>query len=144
MSTITIELRQAGTVRAAMPCFELALPPHWTDGKRAITVRDLLSFLVRQEVEAFQRRQTAQRILPYMTTAQVEKGAAQGKIDPRPELPVATVAVDRAIANAVQSFTDGLFFLFVDDQQQDDIDAPLMLLPNSRITLLRLIALAGG
>ena len=41
-------------------------------------------------------------------------------------------------------FIDGLYYVFLDDVQQENLDERVYLKPNSRLTFLRLVALAGG
>ena len=54
------------------------------------------------------------------------------------------VNVDEAIAVALQAFEDGLYFVFVDDVQQNQLDSEVFLNVNSKVMFLRLTALAGG
>jgi hypothetical protein len=51
---------------------------------------------------------------------------------------------DVAVAVALQAFEDGLYFVFLDGQQQEDLDAEVRLRPDSTLTFIRLVALAGG
>jgi hypothetical protein len=54
------------------------------------------------------------------------------------------VDVDTAVETAVQAFEDGLYVVFVDDQEQAELDAELWLKPDSRMKFVRLTFLAGG
>jgi hypothetical protein len=49
-----------------------------------------------------------------------------------------------AVANALQAFEDGLYYVFVEDAHQTALDEPVRLRDGSRVTFLRLVALAGG
>jgi hypothetical protein len=51
---------------------------------------------------------------------------------------------DEAVAVALQAFEDGLYFVFVDDLQQTQLDSEVFLKTNSKVVFLRLTALAGG
>jgi hypothetical protein len=51
---------------------------------------------------------------------------------------------DAAVTTALQAFTDGLYFVFLDDVQQQDLDAEVLVRPESRLTFIRLVALPGG
>jgi hypothetical protein len=111
----------------------------------AVTLREFISAVVRQEVAAFRERQEQRQVLRALTAAQIAEGAAKGKIDSggRPET---ETAVDEAaaVANALQAFEDGLYYVFVDDAQQTALGEPVRLRDGSRVTFLRLVALAGG
>ncbi len=51
---------------------------------------------------------------------------------------------EEAVATALQAFADGIYFVFLDDVQQEDLDAVVALQPESTLTFIRLTALAGG
>jgi hypothetical protein len=138
-STITIEAKQFGRPGAPLPRWEMELPAE------AMTLRGFLERVVRREVAAFQERQEGRKTLRFLTDREIAAGAAAGKIDAggRPE--TATEAdADAAVAQALQAFADGLFYVFVDEQQHEDLDGAVALRPGSRVMFLRLTALAGG
>ena len=100
--------------------------------------------LVAAEVAGYERRQSDQRVLRVLTPADLVRGLETGRIGhearerrPAPDL-------DEATARALEAFEDGLFFVFIDDNQVEDLAAPLSLGPDSRVRLVRLVALAGG
>ena len=138
-ATITIEAKQFGRGGALMPRWEMELPAG------PLTLREFLAVVVRHEVAAYQERQEGHRTLRFLTGQEIADGAAAGKIDAggRPETETA-VDADAAIAQAVQAFADGLFYVFVDERQQEDLDDTLALRPGSQVMFLRLTALAGG
>ncbi len=41
-------------------------------------------------------------------------------------------------------FVDGFYFVFIDDEQQQYLDGEVYLKPNTHVTFLRLVPLAGG
>ena len=94
---------------------------------------------------AFQQRQAEQKTLRVLTARQITEGAARGKIDSGGrELEAGMVDADTAVAAALEAFEDGLYFVFVDGNQVENLDSHLQLVPGSAITFLRLVALAGG
>jgi len=139
--TITIEGKQFGRGRALFPTWQMPL----TNTEEPRTLRDFIAAVVRQEVAAFQERQEQRQVLRALTAAQIAEGAVKGKIDSggRPET---ETAVDEAaaVANALQAFEDGIYYVFLDDTQQTALDEPVRLRDGSRVTFLRLVALAGG
>ena len=138
-ATITIEGKQFGRGRALFPTYEAPLT------NEAGTLRAFIAAIVIQEVAAFQERQEQQLVLQSLTAAQIVEGAAKGKIDSggRPET-LTEADAKGAVANAIQAFEDGLYFVFVDDEQQTALDEAIRLRSGSRVTFLRLVALAGG
>jgi hypothetical protein len=137
--TITIEGKQFGRGRALFPNWEMQLPAE------TLTLREFLTLVVQHEVAAFQERQEQRQVLQALTAEQIAEGVAKGKVDAggRPEI-VTEVDGDAAVKNAIQAFEDGLYYVFVNDDQQQDLDAPVALRDGSRVMFLRLVALAGG
>jgi hypothetical protein len=137
--TITIEGKQFGRGRALFPNWEMQLPAE------TLTLREFLTLVVRHEVVAFQERQEQRQVLQALTAAQIAEGVAKGKVDAggRPET-ITEVDSDAAVKNAIQAFEDGLYYVFVNDDQQQALDAPIALREGSRVMFLRLVALAGG
>ncbi|MFT3894152.1 MAG: hypothetical protein QM730_21180 [Anaerolineales bacterium] len=79
-----------------------------------------------------------------MSRQQIEQDVLGGKVDPRERDLRQQVNVDEAIGVALQAFEDGLYFVFVDDIQQTQLDSEVFLKTNSKVLFLRLTALAGG
>jgi hypothetical protein len=108
------------------------------------TLRELIAALVREEVAGYEARRESQQVLRLLTPADLAAGQAGGRITSGgrtvPPAPLPEDAVERA----QQAFGDGLFLAVLDGVQVDDLDAPLMVTPSSRLRLVRLVALAGG
>ncbi|ASN83114.1 hypothetical protein DFI_16945 (plasmid) [Deinococcus ficus] len=79
-----------------------------------------------------------------MTEQQLQDGAAQGRIQLAPQEKSGTVTVEDATHTALRAFQDGLYYVFVDDQQIEQLDHVVTLRADSTLLLLRLTALAGG
>jgi hypothetical protein len=141
MATITVDGRMVGQRRPLVPPWEIPLRA----GEEQLPLRDLIARVVREEVAAFQERQERRRSIQALTAAEIERAAATGKIDMGGrEEEGAPVDPEQAVATALQAFADGLYYVFVDEQQQESLDRPVTLRPGSRVTFLRLVALAGG
>jgi hypothetical protein len=75
----------------------------------------------------------------------METGLVQGKISSgEREFPAVEVNVQDAIAQAMQGFRDGLYYVFIDDIQYENLDTPVALKPESQMLFLRLVPLVGG
>jgi hypothetical protein len=142
--TVVVEGKVAGEKRSLFTDWRINLPPIWeADGDR-LKLRDLITSIVAKEVEAFKSRQEARKLDRIMSKAEIETGAARGKISPEARNIVEVVDLDSAVAAALQAFTDGLYFVFIDGIQQTDLDREVYLKSESKVTFLRLVALAGG
>lgn len=108
------------------------------------SLRDLLSALVRHELAAYEERRTVSQTLRVLTPADLARGVDAGVYGREKRAFAAPPSEADAIARAVGAFTDGLFFVFVDDVQVEELEAPVVVRPNSKVRLIRLVALAGG
>ncbi|MFO0841104.1 MAG: hypothetical protein U0797_01730 [Gemmataceae bacterium] len=77
---LTISGKALGRKKPLFADFSAPLPPGLGDGG-ALTLRDLISHVVRHEVQAFQRRQEDRTLLHALTARQIEEGVAKGKVD---------------------------------------------------------------
>jgi hypothetical protein len=108
------------------------------------SLRDLLAVLVRHELASYERRRAASKALRVLTPADLARGVDTGRYGAQARAVPAPPSEPRAVERACEAFTDGLFFVFVDDAQVEDLDAPLTLSDDSTLRLVRLVALAGG
>jgi len=116
-----------------------------TDTRGQTPLSDLIAAVVTNEVAAFHERQEQRQLLRVLTPAQIQQGAALGKIDAggQDEQPQ-TVDIQDAVATALQGFEDGLYYVFVDGQRMMTLDQPVPLHEGSHLLFLRLVALVGG
>jgi hypothetical protein len=141
-STFRVEGKMLGGRRPLFPKFSVACPAGWQEG--GITLRDLITAVVRHEVAAFCERQEERRFITTLTREQIETGVQRGKIDMGGRDLDQTVDESQATQAALLAFEDGLYFVFVDDEQIASLDTSLNITPDSRVTFVRLVALAGG
>ena len=74
----------------------------------------------------------------------ISRGLSQGKVTLGDRDFDQSVNPEAAIDVAIMGFIDGLYYVFLDDVQQEDLDATVTLKKESRLTFLRLVALVGG
>ncbi|MFT4010765.1 MAG: hypothetical protein QM655_12080 [Nocardioidaceae bacterium] len=108
------------------------------------SLRELLTTLVRHELSSYEQRRTASKALRVLTPADLARGVDTGVYGRENRAVAAPPPEATAIDRAVEAFTDGLFFVFIDDIQIERLDAPVTLRPDSTLRLVRLVALAGG
>jgi hypothetical protein len=141
--TISIAAKVVGQKKLVFTDWRIPLPPNTNDSGR-FTLRDLINLIVLREVEAFKERQEQRKLAQIFTAAQIQEGAARGKIDMGEKDFEQNVSEKQAVAAALQAFEDGLYFVFIDDIQHEDLDQTVFLADDSHIMFARLIALAGG
>lgn len=110
----------------------------------AYTLEQLLTALVEHELAAYHERQAGVGVLRVLTERELEDAALTGRVAVGPQDRAATVLPEDAARTALTAFRDGLYYVFLDDEQLTDLSASVTLRPDSTLLLLRLTALAGG
>lgn len=143
-STLLIEGKTFGRRQALFPEWSLPLPPEMSG--QPLTVRDLISRIVLEQVQAFGERRAERRFVRALTERQIADGVQRGKVDMggREEDEPDVDDPQAAVATALQAFEDGLYYVFVDDEHRQSLDEEVSLGAETRVTFLRLVALAGG
>lgn len=145
MSTsIVVEGKVVGQKRSLFTDWRIELPPLDENRGDHLTLRDLITSIVMKEVEAFQLRLEERKLARVMSRQEIERSAVTGKVDPGERDLKQQVHVDEAVAGAIQAFEDGLYFVFVDEVQQTNLDSEIFLKTDSKVVFLRLTALVGG
>jgi hypothetical protein len=151
--TIKIEARVVGQRAQLHSPWQLALPTSLTEKNQKIPncLRDLLEYIVREEVRAFRLRQETRRLERVLGPRVIAAAASEGKVvmggpGDRSQEHREPEAVDErvAVATALQAFKDGLYFVFLNGIQQHHLDAAVALRPANTLTFIRLVALVGG
>ncbi len=141
MSTLLVEAKTIGQRRPVFSGWRVDLPERGGDHLR---LRDLITRVVLEEVEAFKPRQQERRLAHVLTPQEIEAGRIKGKIDSGERDLKQEVDPDAAVGTALQAYEDGLYFVFIDGVQQTGLDSEVFLKTESQVTFLRLVALAGG
>lgn len=106
------------------------------------TTKDLITELVKINVEKFNKKIDERDILSIMTNENIAKAARIGKIgdevhgDKKANL-------EKASDTAYLAFEDGLYCIFINDEQTEKLDDSLNLKDGDILTLIRLTMLAG-
>ena len=144
MSNLIIEGKVVGHKRPLFTDWELPMLPEWESGVERVTLRDLITRIVLEEVAAYQERQEQKSMIQALTQADIQRGLMKGKVDTGGREARKSVDPQDAVRTAIQAFEDGLYYVFIDEEQQTALDEVVVLRSESRITFLRLVALAGG
>lgn len=106
------------------------------------TTKDLIKELIKINVEKFNKKIDEKDILSIMTNENIAKTARIGKIgdevhgDKKANL-------EKALDTAYLAFEDGLYCIFINDEQTEKLDDSLNLKDGDILTLIRLTMLAG-
>lgn len=140
---LTVSAKSMGRRKPLFADFSVP-PPAAVEAGSPVTLRELIAHVVRSEVAGFHGRQAERRLLKALTATQIEEGLAKGKVEMGGSELNQHVDVEQAIQTATEAFQDGLFLAVVDEDNVTDLDAPLTLAADCRLTFIRLTMLAGG
>lgn len=143
MPFLTISARAMGKRKPLVPDWQIPWPPD-VGGGEALTLRELISRIVHNEVQAFQKRQQERKLVRILTEGDIESGLKKGRVDPGGRDLHQKVDSREAVATALQAFEDGLYLVFLDEEEQRDLDKQVFLRPDSKLTFVRLTLLAGA
>ena len=109
---------------------------------KVFTTKDLITELVKINVEKFNKKIDDKDILFIMTNEHIAEAARSGKIgdevhgDKKANL-------EKALDTAYLAFEDGLYCIFINDEQSEKLDDNLSLKDGDILTFIRLTMLAG-
>jgi hypothetical protein len=133
---IFIRLKAAGRRRDMLQKTSFILPDDTDSPEKLIT------FLVRENVRAFNAREVDAPLFRYLSKEELDDGAYTGKIAFGDRRGQKDQDEDEAIRNALQSFADGLYLILINDA--DVSSGPSFSLgPGDTVTFIRLVMLAG-
>ncbi len=141
-ATITVEGKLLGQKRPLFTDWAVALPAD--TGRGRLRLRDLISHVVLEEVQAFQQRQEERRLARILSKSEIEQALVQGKVDMGERDSRQKVDPQVAVETALQAFEDGLYYVFIDGEQVQSLDDEVTVRADTRVTFVRLVALAGG
>ncbi len=144
---ITLNAKYFGTKKRIVPPYSISLNDMLENRGKPLTLRNLITHIVKLEVKAFQKRQEDILMLRVLTEHEIKEGEKFGKIvigGREEEQEDSIVDLDETVRIAIQAFEDGLYFVFIGESQVEEINETIHLEDNSEVTFLRLVALSGG
>jgi len=141
---LVVSVRAVGQRKRLLEDWSISVPPEFREGGRPLTLRQLITRIVLDEVQKFRERQEQRRLVHVLTKGEIDEGKQRGKIDSGGRDLRRKVDDESAVAAALQAFEDGLYLVILDGQELRELDQEVRLRPGSHITFLRLVMLAGG
>ncbi|WP_231663106.1 hypothetical protein [Pseudanabaena sp. 'Roaring Creek'] len=136
---VEVEAKVIGRKRSPVALWQVSI------SQEGLTLRDLILDIVEAEVTAFRDRQEQQRLPQILTKDAIAWGMEKGKITSGDrEFAPQPVDLQAAFEAAIQAFSDGLYYVFIDDRQYESLDEQVTLQPQSKVLFLRLVAMVGG
>ena len=107
------------------------------------TVKDLLIEFVTINVKEFNEGFTENDVVPYLTDEKINDLSDAGKFSFGVDYNGKKQDLEKAIENALQSYEDGIYRVFVNGEELGKINDKLDLQENDELTFVRLTMLAG-
>ena len=111
--------------------------------EKITTVKELLTEFVTINVNEFNNGFNENDIVPYLTDKKINDLSDAGKISFGVDYNEQKQDLEKAIENALQSYEDGIYRVFVNDEEMGEIDCEINLKENDELTFVRLTMLAG-
>ena len=137
MPQLFVRVKQVGKRKPLIENQSLPVP------KTVQTLRSLLEHIVRQRVEAFNERSTDGNWAKYLTDFDLDAAAETGKVGFDAKYNDRIQNADKAVDAAILAFQDGLFRVFLDDDELESLDDDINLHDGHVLTFIRLTMLAG-
>lgn len=109
----------------------------------AMTVEEFLTETVKQNVREYNDRKDVGEILRLFSMEALEEKAESGKVSYGASMDERRADEEKAVANALQCFDDGLVALFADGVRYISREEQMGLKEQSEVTFIRLTFLAG-
>lgn len=135
---LSIQTQQLGKRRCSIEPMQIELPD-----ETLTDVRSLITAIVRRQVEGYNQRPGENDLLKYLTQEEIDDRAESGKVDFGVNYNGEKASAEAAVKNALQAYEDGIFRLFVNDEEAGTADSPLALKEGDRLTFVRLTLLSG-
>ncbi|QYK65803.1 MULTISPECIES: hypothetical protein [Paenibacillus] len=133
-----VTVKSLGKRKPALARQELELSP--APG----TLRDLITATVALNVQKLREKQESVALIPFLTGEEVQAQGEIGKVGFGSIYNEGVPDIKDAVNTAMQAFEDGLYRVFVCDEETIELDAPLSLKDGNEIVFIRFTMLAGG
>lgn len=135
MSILTLQLKRLGKKKIHLLEFEIEKQPQ--------TLKELIEECVKSEVKHYNEKREEVKLMSFLSPKDIQEQSETGKIGFGDLENRELAQVDEAIANALLAFEDGLYVVFVDDEEIKSFEQSIALKPDSVIAFIRLTFLTG-
>ncbi len=124
-----VEARVLGRSRAVVEPHELTYEPH-----QPVPLRQLIADVVRGEVGLAVDPDRLRRFLRVLAADQIERqpDGSHGR----------SIDVDEVVRSALEGFDHGFYYVFIGDQQYENLEQLVRIEPTTRVRFVRLVPLA--
>ena len=113
-------------------------------GQAPTTLRLLLKAIVQQQVQAYNDRKESPTVLNILSAGQIKEASQEGKVTFGASENTTLAVEETAIETAIQAFEDGLFAIFLGEEQIESLEKLLTFDETTVFSFIRLTFLAGS
>ncbi|WP_059170240.1 hypothetical protein [Bacillus sp. FJAT-27445] len=113
--------------------------------KKPNTLRDFITQVVTQNAEQFNNKvgNPEMPLINFLSNPDIEHQAQAGKVGFQALYNEKQADLTRAIETSIQAFEDGLYRVFISDEEVEELDTPLEVTENAEVVFIRLTLLTG-
>lgn len=137
---ITFKAKQAGRKHALIENRKIEIE---NIGEKP-TLEALIKAIVKQQVEEFNSKSPEKNLVSFLSKDDIAEQSANGKIDFKTIYNENKADVEKAQETAVLAFNDGLFSVFADDMEIQNMTDEIEVKDTTVFTFIRLTFLAGS
>ncbi|MCF8715690.1 hypothetical protein JM658_12715 [Joostella atrarenae] len=132
---LTLQLKKLGKKKIKQVPITLSKTPN--------NLEELLISCVKNQVDAFNKKRLEVNVVGFLSPSEIQEQAQSGKVDFGDISNTDQANLQQAIDNVLLAFKDGLFVVFVDDNEVTELKEPLELTSKSVIAFIRMTFLVG-
>lgn len=107
------------------------------------TLKELLTAIIIHQVRVHEAKETDAALLPYLTSEEIEQQGSMGKVGFGAKYNSRTTDLTEAISVGLLAFEDGLFRVFIREQEAERLEDPIVLQDGDDVALIKFTMLAG-
>ncbi|MDM8338884.1 hypothetical protein [Mediterranea massiliensis] len=135
---LSVQVKQLGKRKCSIEPMSVELT-----GETPQTVQSLIKAIVCWQVDEYNARPGENDLLKFLTQEEINNQAAAGKISFGVNYNDKQALAEDAVRNALQSYEDGIFRLFINGEEAGTADSSLYLNEGDTLTFIRLAMLSG-
>ncbi|TBN06690.1 hypothetical protein EYD45_02055 [Hyunsoonleella flava] len=106
-------------------------------------LKDLIIACVSSKVRQYNSKREKNQLLSFLTPSQIQEQSETGKISFGDIANFKLADETESIETALQAYADGMFLVFLDDEEVSTLDTKIALSKDTNITFLRMTFLTG-
>ena len=132
-----VTVKEAGKKRAKISNREFVIV------NKINTLKDLLTEIVTDEVNKPNTKGFEEQIFKFLENSEIEDKAYTGKVSFSEKHNENKQDLNKAIDNAMQSFEDGIYRVFINDEEIEKLNDELILMEGDNLAFIKLTMLSG-